>query len=145
MLQVSYVAYIDESGDDGLAKVKPIDSDGASEWFVLGAVVTPADCQREALWVQKILSELKVRQRPTLHFQPLDRQRQIKACQIIGTIPVRCFAVVSNKRNMRGYTNLRAARVSYSAGRTFFYWWMTRLLLERISDYCERRSLHEYG
>jgi hypothetical protein len=45
---------------------------------------------------------------------------------------------------MRGHTNPRAEKVSYSAGRTYFYWWMTRLLLERVTDYCERRSLHEY-
>ena len=46
---------------------------------------------------------------------------------------------------MRAHTNPRAERVSYSAGRTYFYWWMTRLLLERITDYCERRSLHEFN
>lgn len=144
MSQVSYVAYIDESGDDGLARVRPLDADGASEWFVLGAVVVPADTNREASWTQDILTDLGLSQRRMLHFQPLDRQRQIRTCRAIAKLPVRCFSVVSNKRNMRGHTNPRAERVSYSAGRTYFYWWMTRLLLERITDYCERRSLHEY-
>jgi len=51
MSQVSYVAYIDESGDDGLARVRPLDADGASEWFVLGAVVVPVDLGREATWI----------------------------------------------------------------------------------------------
>lgn len=46
---------------------------------------------------------------------------------------------------MKGHTNPRAERVSYAAGRTYFYWWMTRLLLERVTDYCERRANHEYG
>ncbi len=144
MSQVSYVAYIDEFGDDGLARVRPTDPDGASEWFVLGAVVVPADTNREAIWVQDILTELRLTQRRMLHFQPLDRRRQIGACRAIAKLPVRCFTVVSNKRNMRGHANPKAARVAYSAGRTWFYWWMTRLLLERITDYCERRSLHEH-
>jgi hypothetical protein len=144
-MSVAYVAYIDESGDDGLSKVQPTDPNGASEWFVLGAIVVPAHYQREAAWVAKILTELKLAQRRVLHFQPLDRQRQTKTCQAISGLPIRCFAVISNKTNMRGHSNPRAERVSYSAGRTYFYWWMTRLLLERITDYCERRSNHEYG
>lgn len=111
----------------------------------MGAVVVAAGDNREATWTKNILAGLKLHQRRVLHFRPLDVGRQIKTCTAISKLPVRCFAVVSNKRNMRGYTNSRAARVSYSAGRTFFYWWMTRLLLERITDYCERRSLHEYG
>ena len=56
MSQVSYVAYIDESGDDGLARVKPLDPDGASEWFVLGSIVMPADPQRENQRVNRIPS-----------------------------------------------------------------------------------------
>ena len=69
MPQVSYVAYIDKSGDDGLARVKPIDLNGATEWFVLSALVVPSEMQREAIWVQQILAELKLHQRKTLHFQ----------------------------------------------------------------------------
>ena len=145
MPKVAYVAYIDKSGDDGLFRVQPINSNGASEWFVLSALVVPADMHREAVWAQKILTAIKSTQRKTLHFQPLDEQRQVTACKLLATFPVRCFAVVSNKQNMKGYTNSKAAKVSYSAGRTWFYWWCTRLLLERVTDYCERRSLHEFG
>jgi hypothetical protein len=51
---------------------------------------------------------------------------------------------MSNKRNMRGYENPAAARFN-TAGRTWFYWWLTRLLLERVTDFCERRALRDYG
>jgi hypothetical protein len=34
-----YVAYIDESGDQGLQKVKPIDPDGSSEWLIVAGVL----------------------------------------------------------------------------------------------------------
>ena len=34
-MPVSFVAYIDESGDTGLETIKPIDGRGATEWLVL--------------------------------------------------------------------------------------------------------------
>ena len=37
-----YIVYIDEAGDPGLAKVRPLDPNGASEWLTLGAVVIRA-------------------------------------------------------------------------------------------------------
>ena len=46
---------------------------------------------------------------------------------------------------MHGYQNKKAEAAAVIAGRTWFYWWMTRLLLERVTDYCERRSLRDYG
>jgi hypothetical protein len=141
--KVSYVAYIDESGDDGVASVKPNDPQGASEWFVLSAVVVRAEAQRETVWVNKLLREVRLEQRKTLHFQPLDDWRRLLVCDGISKLPLRCFAVVSNKVNMSGYRNEHAEKVS--AGRTWFYWWMTRLLLERVTDFCEQRSLRDYN
>lgn len=35
-----FVAYIDESGADGLKRVRPKDPAGSSEWFVLSAVAS---------------------------------------------------------------------------------------------------------
>src|SRR5439155_11965453 len=81
----------------------------------------------------------------TLHFQPLDDSSRNLVCAGISELPVRCFAVISNKANMRRYQNKRAEEASGLAGRTWFYWWITRLLLERVTDYCERRSLRDYG
>ena len=39
MPKIGYIAYIDESGDDGIRRVRPIDPGGASEWFVISAFV----------------------------------------------------------------------------------------------------------
>src|SRR5436305_13515899 len=78
-----------------------------------------------------------------MHFQPLDDWRKAIVCERIANLPLRCFVVMSHKLSMRGHHNPRAAKVS--AGKTWFYWWMTRLLLERVTDYCERRSLRDYG
>ena len=145
MPKVSYVAYIDESGDDGVASVRPVDPNGATEWFVLSALVVRAEAQRETVWVRDILKQIRLEQRRTLHFQPLDDWRRTLVCASIAKLPVRCFAVVSNKANMHGYQNKKAEAASATAGRTWFYWWMTRLLLERVTDFCERRSYRDYA
>jgi hypothetical protein len=144
-MPAGYVAYIDESGDDGLWKVQPVDPVGASEWFILSAMVVPTSLNREAIWVQRILADLGLHQRRTLHFQSLDDHHKLAVCEALAALPIRCFAVASHKPNMRRHVNEKAARVSYAVGRTWFYWWMTRLLLERVTDYCERRGLHEHG
>ncbi|WP_245284670.1 DUF3800 domain-containing protein [Bradyrhizobium sp. th.b2] len=165
------MAYIDESGDDGVASVRPIDPNGASEWFVLSALVVRAEAQGETVWVRDILKQIRLEQRRTLHFQPLDDWRRAMVCASIAKLPVRCFAVISNKANrrawrlsalrgelssvsdlmektyavlsaggspefvagMHGYRNKKAEAASVLAGRTWFYWWITRLLLERVA------------
>jgi hypothetical protein len=144
-MSASLVAYIDESGDDGLWRVTPIDPVGASEWFILSAVVVAAGTNRETSWVEKILSDLGLHQRRALHFQALSDAHKLAVCEALAALPVRCFVVMSNKRNMRRHLNQKAARVSFPVGRTWFYWWMTRLLLERVTEYCERRTVHEHG
>jgi hypothetical protein len=144
MKNVGFIAYVDESGDDGIARVAPVDPFGASEWFVISALVVRSSSNPEVGWVRNIISDLDLHQRRILHFQPLDHQRRLAVCKAVATLPVRCFAVMSNKLNMRGYKNPRAARV-YAPARNWFYWWMTRLLLERVTDYCYRRSMRESG
>ena len=144
MHKVEFVAYIDESGDDGLSRVSPDDPCGASEWFVLAAILARASQHSAVAWAKDILNKLNLPQRRDLHFQRLDDQRRSIVCTEIAKLPVRCFDVMSNKRNMRGYVNSNAAKV-YSPARNWFYWWITRLLLERVTDYCERRSIHDFG
>jgi hypothetical protein len=70
-----------------------------------------------------------------------DPQR-LAACEFLAKQHVRFFVVVSNKRNLQGYQNPRAARLDT---RNPLYPWMLRLLLERASDYCARRSMRDYG
>jgi hypothetical protein len=145
MPKVSYVAYIDESGDDGVATVRPRDPNGATEWFVISAVVVRAEAQRETIWVRDILKAIKLEQRRILDFQKLEPWRQTMVCDRMAGLNLRCFTAMSHKLNMRAHTNQRAAKSQPSLGRTWFYWWMTRLLLERVTDFCERRSLQDYG
>ncbi|APX84601.1 hypothetical protein BV511_07680 [Methylorubrum extorquens] len=136
-----YVAFIDEAGDDGLRSVKPIDPNGGTEWFILSAVVIRASRESEPrAWVRDILRDIGSEGAADLHFNRLSPNQKTRACELISELPLKCFVVASNKKNMRHYLNKKAAKVP---SRNFFYCWMTRLLLERVTEYCSAVNDHE--
>jgi hypothetical protein len=76
---------------------------------------------------------------------------------MLGSYPVRCFTNISRKANMVNHRNLKAenrpARRIYQDDDTWilkpendwFQNWMTKVLVERVTWYCARRSIREYG
>lgn len=77
-----------------------------------------------------------------LHFQKLNASRKSLACSYLAEKNVRLFAVVSNKQNMEGWQNPRAAKIPSD---NWFYCWMTRILLERVTEAVYAASLKRYG
>jgi hypothetical protein len=77
----------------------------------------------------------------------LDEWRKPIACQLLGNIEgVRFFAMLSNKKNMKGHRNLRAASRSEGIGiDQVFYNWCLRIILERVTDFVYRHSIKTYG
>lgn len=142
--RVGYVLYVDESGNDGYTTVRPIDPDGGSEWFILAGVLLHAKNELKPVeWVREFKQQsIKGAQREDLHFMTLTDPQRISVCEFLATKHVRFFAVISNKRNMRGYRNPRAERHDT---RNPLYPWMSRLLLERASNYCSARTIRDYG
>lgn len=141
--KIGYIAYIDEAGDPGLKTVRPIDANGSSEWLVLAAVVIKASREPEVKdWVGNIVSDLGIRQRRDLHYRDLSPTRKIAAGKKISALPIRAFAICSNKKNMRRYHNPRAAKIS---SQQWFYNFCVRLLLERVTAYCARRTMRDFG
>lgn len=141
--KIGYIAYIDEAGDPGLKSVRPIDENGATEWLVLSAVVIKAERENEVKgWVETIISDLGIRQRRDLHYRDLSPTRKIAAGKKIAALPVRAFAICSNKKNMRRHRNDRAAKIP---SQQWFYNFCVRLLLERVTAYCARRTIGDYG
>ncbi|WP_158916220.1 DUF3800 domain-containing protein [Caulobacter sp. S45] len=138
-----YVAYIDESGDPGITRVKPLDERGSSEWLIVAAVVVAASREAQlSAWNGTLMSTLNSRQMREVHFAKLNPTRKLQACEHVASLPVRCFAVASNKQNMRGWRNPFAEKIRSD---NWFYCWMTRLLLERVTHWAEHRSLKDYG
>ena len=138
-----YIAYIDEAGDPGLNKVKPLSVPGSSEWLVISAALIPAEVEDEVKeWVQEMMTAMNSRQLHDIHFQKLNPSRKALLCSMLAQKRVRLFAVVSNKQNMQGYQNPRAAEVPSD---NWFYCWMTRVLLERLTHCVAHASLKRYG
>ena len=141
--EYAYLAYIDEAGDPGINKVRPIDDDGASEWLILSAVVIQAKREQCVVpWVDAIREGIGVKQRRYLHYRDLSDTRKRVVAKCMTELPIRCFAVCSNKKNMRGYNNPRPERVP---SQQWFYNFCVRLLLERVTGFCAEHSRKEYG
>ena len=138
-----YVAYIDESGDPGLRKVKPRSPNGSSEWIVVAGALIPAELESEVGdWVSDMMKAINSHQLRDIHFQKLNEHRKLLVCNMLAEKRVRLFAVVSNKQNMEGYRNLKAEQIP---SQSWFYCWLTRILLERITDNVRASSIKRYG
>jgi hypothetical protein len=107
-----YAVFIDEAGDPGLKTVRPIDPVGGTEWLCLSAVVIRVKHDADTVkWVRFILSKAGVPNRPDLHYRNLKNdQKRVAVCEL-ARLPIRAFVLASNKKNMRGYQNMRAERV----------------------------------
>jgi hypothetical protein len=138
-----YVAYVDESGDSGIKRVKPIDKPGSSEWLVVaGVLIREENEQHVPNWIRHALWALNDPQLKDIHFAKLNRQRQMIMCEQIVSHPLRIFVVASNKKNMRGYRNINAEK---TPSQNWFYCWMTRVLLERMTSFVAAHSREHHG
>lgn len=144
MLPYRYVAYIDEAGDPGLNRVKPIDERGASEWLIVSAVVVSSDNEpRCDDLVRSVSANFKNFQSNQLHFAKMNEAKKIFACTQLSEFPCRVFIVASNKKNMKGWRN-RFAELK-SLDKNWFYCWLTRILLERVTHWVASHSAARYG
>jgi hypothetical protein len=142
---VGYIAYIDEAGDDGLQRVGPSDPGAASEWLVLSCLLIKVDREPEVLpWVKTLVGSFNRHQMSHLHFRQLRDDQKLSAAKYLAGLPVRMFAVISNKKNIQGYSNPLAAQAKINVT-AWFYVWMTRILLERVTDYCSRKTTRDHG
>jgi hypothetical protein len=141
-----YVAYIDEAGDDGLySPMRPDEPHGASEWMAMAAVVVRTENDKHAVaWAKQIIRDINQHQVRHLHFRTLREEKKPIVCSAIAKLPVRCFVVLSHKLNMKGHRNLAAERAKVNRT-AWFYCWLSRLLLERVTGFCASRTMMDYG
>ncbi|OWV77273.1 hypothetical protein ATY76_04885 [Rhizobium sp. R339] len=131
-----FVAYIDESGDPGLKRVRPIDATGSTEWMTISAVVIRRERDTNLVqWVADINRKIENSNTQIIHFKDLTADQKLTVCSELNVLPVRLFVVASNKKNMRGYKNERAEK---AGSKQWFYNWLVRLLIERVTDWCFR-------
>ncbi|MDR3529022.1 MAG: DUF3800 domain-containing protein [Rhodopila sp.] len=89
----------------------------------------------------ELLARIKTHQRSDIHFAKLDDTRKELVCRYLESLNFRWFVSVSHKPNMRGHRNTRAERVR---SKNYFYNWMARVLLEKVTKYCRKDGLTRY-
>lgn len=125
---MTFNVYIDESGEAGINKVRDGLSSGASPYFVMAAVV----CQPTAeVLAKNALSDAKdkIGKISWKHATNLGHTQKVFLAREINRLPVRFFAVVSNKKTLGGYKT----EINGSASK--FYNKCAQYLLESICSY----------
>ncbi len=126
----TYLAFIDESGDDGLnGNFRGLGSQGgSSKWLVISACIFRKAHSLDAVrWRDEISARMPERKSRALHFAELSHGQKLAAVQVIGTKPLRAISVLAAKEPIPSgiYTE-----------KNQLYFYMTRYLLERISWLC---------
>lgn len=124
----SFHAFIDESGDDGLAKFRqPGGEGGSSHWLVISALVIRTENLSSAIAHRDGIVKRTLTRKRHLHFADLDHGQKIVASQVLGTLPVRLISVVASKKHLQ-------REVYKDKNQLYFY--LTRYLVERLSWFC---------
>src|SRR6185312_15879580 len=123
----SFLAFIDESGDDGMNKFRQPGRGGASRWLVISACIFRKAHDLSAVgWRDEILG-LTGRRDRDLHFYKLNHGQKLAAARYLAKRPMRAINVLADK------TVIPAGIYTYS---NQLYFYMTRYLIERISWIC---------
>jgi len=125
----SFVALIDESGDDGIGNFRqPGQQGGQTCWLVISACIYRTARETEIVkWRDDILAKMPEKKGRTIHFENLTHQQRILAAQMVGQLPLRITSVLSNKTTIEPGTYVNKNQL---------YFYLTRYLLERISWFC---------
>ena len=134
----SFVAYVDECGDDGFGRYRErLRSGGSSHWLGVGAVVWRMSHDLEAVqWAKTILADLPQQNRKILHFKKLDHAQRVMALNHLSDKPFRIVCVMAHKPSLQ---------VDRFASKNQLYHYLCRYLIERISWLCRdaRRTVPE--
>lgn len=133
----SFVAYIDESGDEGFTFWP--DGSGSSRWLVLSALVMRKENDPLVIQTAKQAREL-LRKPPKhpLHFRELKHEQRVALARLIGQMSCRTVSVLIHKQSIPDPENFQ--REAYS-----LYRYASRLLLERVSWLCRDHRRKEVG
>ena len=133
----SFIAYVDESGNDGYSRDGIIRPD--HEWFILGgtiALADQADTQAEAIIGGLETLTNSAYHRP-LHFANMKTHNaKIAYARLIGNSELTVICICVHKPSIPSNSALRTT--------PFLYHYCSRLLAERISWFCrDRRPKHD--
>lgn len=125
----SYIAYIDESGDDGLTNFRaPGVRGGASFWLVISACVYRFSSDwRSIEWRNEILKQMPDKRSKILHFVQLNHGQKVAAVQYLAKQRIRAINIIANKAVIPD---------GIYKDKNQLYFYLTRYLIERLSWLC---------
>lgn len=153
-MNCGFYLFIDEAGDEGLDRVRPIDPNGASEYFILCGVLVRASKYQELVQsFNQIKQKVGLDPSDQIHFRDLSEDQKLVVVSSLADLQFGLVAIVSNKRNMQRYRNFRCEtnNLEFIRGRyrprkyNWFYNGLFRYLLERASAECKRWTYRAYG
>lgn len=125
----SFIAYIDESGDDGLEKFRVAGKrGGSSTWLNVSCLVTRHTHNLDVVgWRDQISALSPQRKGKAVHYMDLNHGQRVAAAQILSKLPIRSCNVISNKGTIPAGTYDEKNQL---------YFYLTRYLIERLSWLC---------
>jgi len=134
-MSASFVAYVDESGDEGFEFKR-----GSSEWLVLSAAIFRKETEREQVkLVREVCDLLKKARGRALHFADLTHVQRVAYVERISKAQMRCISVAVHK------SSLDEPEV-FQAEKRRLYVYAIRYLVERVSWFCrEMRRRNDLG
>ena len=133
-MKPSFIAYIDESGDEGF--VFNADGSGSSRWFVLSAaVIRQANDLQMVSCLNDVRHLLQKEPKSPLHFVDLKHEQRVPYVRRVGELPIRTVSVLI-------YKPLISEPETFQNQKYLLYRYATRMLLERVSWLCrdQRRA-----
>lgn len=125
-MTASFVAYIDESGDEGFKFRTNPDDQRSSDWFILATFITRKKTDLETVKViDKVHEEFKLHPRKHIHWKNLKHPQKVRYAQIMATLRARLIAVCVHKPSLLEPEKFQ--------DRYRLYFYAVRYLLERIS------------
>lgn len=131
----SFIAYIDESGDDGLGNFRePGARGGSTTWLSISACLFRYSYELEAVsWRDEISAKMPEKRSRSIHFASMNHGQKTFAAQCLAKRPIRALSVVSNKKTIpQGIYNQKNQ----------LYFYLTRYLIERLSWLCRDMRPH---
>ncbi len=126
----SYIAYIDESGDDGLKNFRePGQQGGASKWLCICACIIRATNRLQTVrWRDEIKNITRKKNKGrSIHFAEFNHNQKRVACQIINGKALTYISAISNKTTIP---------IGTYNDKNQLYFYVTRYVIERLSWFC---------
>lgn len=133
----SFIAYIDESGDEGFTFLPG--GRGSSRWFILSAAVFRRTNDLKSVAALKAArSTLGWDAKKAFHFCEMKHEQRLVLLHNLASVPFRTISVLSHKPDIPDIER-------YQANKCLLYRYLTRLLIERISWLCRDNAVSREG